>query len=590
MQLAESMSETPIRVIVIDDEPVVRQYLEVALTEFNCTVELFDSCQAGLTRCETVDFDLVFVDKNLPDGTGMDVCEKLANADCKVALITGYANLNSAVEALRYGVSEYFIKPIDINDLEARVSRMYQLLNLERSNRELVRTLQVKCTALEEVATRDPVTGLCNHRYFQDRMASEISRRRRGDGFTVAEIAIDRFSAVNKLVGHQEGDRVLKWVAQFISAEIEQGEVELLVGCNALVSRLGGDVFGVLLPDMALSTAAARLQGLRERLNSRCPKDFPEITISIGMAQFPEDGADQDALHHACEVALRTAKRAGGDSLISYRRSDDDPSGAAAKQLERVRALGRSLTSGSFRFVYQPIVDAESWKPIAYEALCRPTDATFAHVGELIETTARAGRLEELGGVLRRICVEPIGSIPQECLLFVNLHPQDLSGELLFHDNSPLHPFARQIVLEITETEAIHDFEEAWRRLAELRKRGYRIALDDFGAGYSGFNSLARLEPDFVKLDMAIVRNIQAGSRAARLTRHIREFCEVEGITTIAEGVETWEELQVLRGLGIRYFQGYLFAKPASPFCKIVERGETVSTICENDSQEKRTG
>lgn len=584
------MPKSPIRVIVIDDEPVVRQYLEVALTEFDCTVELFDSCRTGLERCETVDFDLVFVDKNLPDGTGMDVCEKLATADCKVALITGYANLNSAVEALRYGVAEYFIKPIDINDLEARVARMCHMLQLERSNRELVASLRDKCTALEQLATKDPTTGLCNHSYFQDRISSEIARRRGREGFTLAEIAVDRFSMVNKQVGHLEGDRILQWVARFISGEEGSQTSEPIVGRNALVSRLGGDVFGVLLPDASRSTAAARLHRLRTHLNECRPGNGPEITVSIGVAQFPEDGQDQDALHHACEVALRTAKRAGGDDLISYRRSDDEPGEAAAKELECVRALGRSLVNHSFKFMYQPIVDVVSWKPMAYEALCRPTDSGFAHVGELFETTARAGRLEELGSILRSLCIAPVKDIPKDCLLFVNLHPQDLAGNSLFADGSPLHPLANQIVLEITETEAIEDYDRAGRRLEELRKRGYRIALDDFGAGYSGFNSLARLEPDYVKLDMAIVRNIRAGSRAARLTRHIREFCEVEGITTIAEGVETWEELEVLKGLGIRHFQGYLFAKPAPPFCQIASKTTVEPSALELKAVADRTG
>ncbi len=566
------MISPPVRVVVIDDEPVVRQYLEVALSDLGCSVELFDSCRAGLERCDKVDFDICFVDKNLRDGTGMAICEKLENHDCKVALITGYANLNSAVEAMRHGVAEYFLKPIDINDLEARLTRMTHVLRLERSNRALLASLRDKCDALEQLATRDPVTGLSNYAHFQDRVAAEIARRGGREVFTVVQIAIDRFSDVNRQLGHIEGDRTLKRVANLLAAG---GGKPPVLGKQDLISRLGGDVFGLLLPETIRSAAAVKMQRLRQVLSALCPEEeAPKLTVSIGLASFPEDGEDQDALHRACEVALRTAKRAGGDSLISYRHSDADPNRGAVRELERVRALGRSLANRSFRFVYQPIVDVSEWRPMAYEALCRPTDETFQHVGELIETSARAGRLEDLGKVLRAMAIEPLARLAEGCLLFVNLHPQDLLGSSLFEEDSPLHTVADRLVLEITETEAIEDYERARKRLAELRARGYRIALDDFGAGYSGFNSLARLEPDFVKLDMEIVRGIASGSRAARLTRHIREFCEVEQIATIAEGVETWQELEVLRALGIRYFQGFLFAKPVAPFGPIVEQRE----------------
>jgi diguanylate cyclase (GGDEF)-like protein len=560
---------SPHRVIVIDDEPVVRQYLQVALTDMGCHVEVFDSQESGLKRCDTVDFDVVFVDKNLPDGTGLSICQKLSQSDCKVALITGYANLSSAVEAMRLGVAEYFIKPIDLDDLEARLLRMLEVQKLERENRALLDTLKAQCRALEEVATRDPLTGLFNHTHFIDRIRSEIARGRSETHFAVALIALDRFSEVNRAVGTLEGDAILREVGQLLGGGRLESSANALgvVEVQDVAGRVGGDTFSLLLPGASRGAAARKLQRLRSRLCQSVTCSGARLSASVGLAQYPEDGADAQALLTAAHAALETAKGAGGDTLICYRQGAPDDPHTAAGEVRRVRALGRSLTNTSFRFVYQPIVDIRRWEPLAYEALCRPTDEDFAHVGELLETAGRTGRLEELGRTLRRLAIQPLPELAAGCLMFINIHPQDLFGPSLVAGDSPLHSVADRIVLEITETQAIGDFAQARTRLQQLRSLGYRVAIDDFGAGYSGFNSLALLEPDFVKLDMGIVRGIRAGTRAARLTRHVREFCEGEEISVIAEGVETHDELNVLRALGIRYLQGYVFARPAAPFC-----------------------
>lgn len=557
------------KIVVIDDEPVVRQYLDLALTDMGCEVEVFGGLQEGLERCATVDFDVAFVDKNLADGNGLDLCRQLADQDCKVALITGYANLSSAVEAMRLGAAEYFVKPLDIDDLEARLHRMMSSLQLERENESLLAQLKQKCQALEEVATRDPLTGLLNHSHFVESLRSEVSRSRPGDRLSLALIALDRFSEVNERIGTQPADDILRHFGRLLSGRANGGDsppqssrIQKLQLCG----RLGGDTFSVLMPRCSRSETASAMQRLRERVAREVPNG-EGLSLSIGIAEYPEDGADAECLLRATAGALESAKSAGGDSILCYR--DDDPKrqAAAAREVQLARALSRSLANASFRFVYQPIVDTKTWQPLAYEALCRPADEDFRHVGEVLEAAARTGRIEELGIVLRALAAEPIEQLPPDQLLFINIHPQDLNSPKLGGEGSPLHPIASRVVLEITETEALPDFDQAHHQVKRLQQMGYRVAIDDFGAGYAGFNSLALLEPDFVKLDMAIVRGIRAGTRAARLTRHVREFCEAEGMQVIAEGVETVEEFSVLSDIGIRYLQGYLLARPAPPFC-----------------------
>lgn len=571
------------RVIVVDDEPVVRQFLQIALSDLGCLVETYATCEEGVKRAQSCDFDVAFIDKNLPDGSGLTICQQLADANCKVALVTGYANLTSAVEAMRHGVADYFTKPIDLDDLTARLERMMTQLHLERSNRELVRELQEKCNELERVAARDPTTGLFNHSYFQSQVDAEVERSRGKQRFSIAFIAVDRFATVNEQVGHTGGDRVLSAIGGLLSPSTstpsEAPGVQRAIGVQDIVCRLGGDTFAVILPGASRAVAATRLRVFKSALTDHQFGDgLPVLTASVGVAQYPEDGENRRSLLQAAERALGQAKSLGGDNILCFEPDIDGPRSNA--EVRAIRALGALLANRSVRFVYQPIVSVTDRAPIAYEALCRPTSPAYRHVGELLDASARTGRIVELGKMMRSVAIKPLTDLRSECRLFVNVHPQELEGGALLEDWE-MHEVANRIVLEITETDQIADYELARGRIRTLRQMGYRVALDDFGAGYQGFNSLAMLEPDFVKLDMGIVRGITDDSRAARLVRHVREFCDGEGILTIAEGVETLEEFQTLRGLGIELMQGYLFAKPADPFCGIELPGERVTVAAQ---------
>jgi EAL domain-containing protein (putative c-di-GMP-specific phosphodiesterase class I) len=290
--------------------------------------------------------------------------------------------------------------------------------------------------------------------------------------------------------------------------------------------------------------------------------------MTAGFACYPEDGRDREALLDAASLALRAGKREGGDTLISYTPAlgTQDHSGVT-QATAAAKAMARSLQQGSFSFVYQPIVNVRENKLFAYEALCRPTDPGFRGVGELLETAVRTGRIRELGRALRRRVIEPMAQLPADCALFVNLHPQDLGDDPLLESEQHLLPWAHRIVLEVTETEAIRDYERARARIHALRAAGFRVALDDLGSGYSSLNLLAELEPDFVKLDMGLVRGLQKAGRTARLVQHLIEFCRGEGFVTVAEGIETREEYSAVSELGVDLVQGYLFARPAPPFC-----------------------
>lgn len=216
---------------------------------------------------------------------------------------------------------------------------------------------------------------------------------------------------------------------------------------------------------------------------------------------------------------------------------------------------------------FQPIVDAgQNNKIYGYEALMRTHEPALSTPESLLTAAERLDCLEPLGRRVRELAAEGFRRAPPETLLFVNLHARDLLDTDLYEPDSPLMQVAHRVVLEITERTPIDDVKDVQARVAVLRFHGFRIALDDLGAGYAGLSSFVALEPDIVKLDMSLVRGIHTSLVKQRLVSSILNVCHDLGIKVVVEGVEEIEECAMMQGMGCEYMQGYLFAKPSRPF------------------------
>jgi EAL domain-containing protein (putative c-di-GMP-specific phosphodiesterase class I) len=215
---------------------------------------------------------------------------------------------------------------------------------------------------------------------------------------------------------------------------------------------------------------------------------------------------------------------------------------------------------------YQPIVRVADRSLFGYEALLRSEEKALPHPGAVLDAAERLGRLDELGQKIRAAACVPIPNAPPDAVFFVNLHAHDLMDPTLLSSKSPLSAVAHRVVLEITERASLDHVKDVRATIATLRRNGFRIAIDDLGAGYAGLTSFATLEPDFVKLDMALVRDVDRNQTKEKLVKSMTTLCRELGITVVAEGVETREECAVLVQVGCDFLQGYLFAKPGKPF------------------------
>src|SRR6266700_3099858 len=215
---------------------------------------------------------------------------------------------------------------------------------------------------------------------------------------------------------------------------------------------------------------------------------------------------------------------------------------------------------------YQPIVSWNTKSVIAYEALVRNEEPTLRAPPDMFEAAERLGRLRELGRIIRDRVAQTMIDVPTEGEIFVNVHALELDDDSLFSTSSPLSAVAKRVVLEITERAPLERIKDVNGRVAQLRAIGYRIAVDDLGAGYAGLTSFAQLEPEVVKVDMSLIRGLDQSPTKQKLLRSMVGLCRDLDIKMIAEGIETIEERDTLVRLGGDLCQGYLFARPGRAF------------------------
>jgi EAL domain-containing protein (putative c-di-GMP-specific phosphodiesterase class I) len=268
------------------------------------------------------------------------------------------------------------------------------------------------------------------------------------------------------------------------------------------------------------------------------------------------------------ETLVRTVERAARlYRLAQTKRQAIELFGESSGESERVgletnfeRALKRMWIA------FQPIVRASDRTIFGYEALLRSDEPSMLGPGPILHAAERLGALDRLGRAVRQRAADSMSPAHRSYTLFVNLHPQDLLDPDLHDEHAALTSIAGRVVLEITERAAITDVENARAKVTGLRDRGFRIAIDDLGAGYAGLNSFALLEPEFVKLDMTLIRDVDSSTVKQKLVKSLASLCKDMGLYVIAEGVETPEERDAVVDLGCDLLQGYLFARPGPAF------------------------
>lgn len=271
----------------------------------------------------------------------------------------------------------------------------------------------------------------------------------------------------------------------------------------------------------------------------------------------PVDGAQMLAIARRATRLTRLARlQRWGGQLVSGQAPSGEPT-----RLGRDAQLAKALST--LWLAHQPIVGAESGDVVGHEVLMRFDDPTLKGPPGLLELAEACGRLPAVGRLVRQHAARSPALAASDRLLFVNLHATDLADESLRSRTAPLTKIASQVVLEITERARLENVEGVAEILAELRSLGFRLAVDDLGAGYSGLSSLTLLEPEFIKIDMSLVRDIDSIPAKRRIVSSLVALARELGMIVVSEGVETAAERQVLADLGSHLLQGYLLGRPS---------------------------
>jgi len=413
---------------------------------------------------------------------------------------------------------------------------------------------------IRHMANHDALTGLPNRNLFQDRLTQAVARSKRGTS-TAALLCLDldRFKNVNDISGHDVGDELLRQVAQRLTNSVRADDT---------VARLSGDEFAIIQVGVAHPDGPAILA---DRLVKNLAQPFEigghQVTIStsLGISLYPGDGEDDEELLRAADTALYRAKAAGRGT---YRFFEAEMDVRLQERRWMERELRQALAQQQLDLHYQPLVDCKSVTLLGFEALARWKHAErgFISPADFIPLAEECGLILPLGSwVLRRACRDAM-TWPGDTIVAVNLSPaqfrhNDIVREVLNVLDETGLP-AHRLELEITEGVLIDDTERVLETLSALKDAGVRLSLDDFGTGYSSLSYLQRFPFDKIKIDRSFVAELGNNRDSMAIVRAVIALGHSLHITVTAEGVETQQQLALLRSENCDQAQGFLIGTP----------------------------
>ena len=416
---------------------------------------------------------------------------------------------------------------------------------------------------LVDHAYHDSLTGLPNRRLGRDRLSSAACRAERAKGhMAVLWIDLDRFKQINDRYGHPVGDAVLQKAALRLGARLR--------ACDTL-ARMGGDEFMAIVEEISSREAAETLAAeLLDMLAT--PMQIGEleiqITASIGISLFPEDGRSVDSLAQHADQAMYAAKF-GCCGLLSFSPEMDR---VPAQRRELEEEMRQALETGSFRVVYQPLCQPDGTLD-GFEALLRFESPSLGPVppSRFIPIAEETQLIIPLGEwVLRQVCVQNrvwqqagLATVPIAVNISALQFSRDDFADGVAEILEETGEAGANLVLELTESIVMHDFEESARQMKRLKRLGVRIAIDDFGTGYSSLSYLHRLPIDILKIDGSFMENLNEPEGTRPIVEAVLSMGNTLGLRVVAEGVETEAQLDTLQKCGCGVIQGYYFSKPA---------------------------
>jgi diguanylate cyclase (GGDEF)-like protein len=596
--MPELSGARPIDVLLVEDNRGDARLIELMVAQApRGLLELatVDNLTAGIAYLQSRTTDVLLLDLGLPESTGLDTLKKVLAAVPAPPAVVALSSLSDeeiAVQAVQLGAQDYLIKgqldaaallravryALERSQARQALQRAHDELDqrvMERTH-ELANTIEALHAEIAErkqaderiryMAHYDALTGLPNRALLQDRINQAIARAHRTNTRVgVLFIDLDDFKNINDSLGHHIGDRLLQLVA---------GRLQMSVREEDSVARLGGDEFVLSLPLLDDSGDAAQVA--RKVLDAftqpfAVEDHLLDVSASIGISVYPDDGADMETLMRTADTAMYHAKEMGRGNFQFFTAALNS---AVQERLVVGKRLRRALAHDEFVLHYQPQVDIRTGITFSAEALLRwqPPGKPPIACGAFIAHAEESGLIVPIGAwVLRQACKQLRAwhdAGRPELKMAVNLSPRQLEesnfcalvGQVL--DEAGIS--GQSLELEITEGTLMRHSKCNLATLVKLSDMGVRLSVDDFGTGYSSLAYLQRFPVHALKIDQSFVRNIGTDPNAGALITAIVAMADSLRLTVIAEGVETKPQLQFLRSRGCPAAQGFYFS-PAVP-------------------------
>jgi diguanylate cyclase (GGDEF)-like protein len=545
--------------------------------------------QETYAAASAASLDAFFLMREVRDAHGVIVDFKIVDANLRAAQMTGSTKQQLCVSTLcglipdarDNGMLAHLVQVMHVGGMHERewqssVPRLgarwlhQQVVAVQGGIVAIVRDISERKLAEERMlhlAHHDTLTGLPNRSLIAERLDGTIAQARRsGASVLVAFIDLDGFKLVNDGLGHNAGDELLKVVAERMSDCLRAGDT---------VGRFGGDEFVLLLNQPgAVLDAAPVLERVREAVLQSVSVSGQEVQVScsIGVAVYPDDGGDAETLLMNADAAMYRAKELGKNNCQFYTR---EMNASIEEKLVLLEGLRNALEQGQLRLVYQPKVDLRTGRIFGVEALVRWEHPEHGVIGpdRFIPLAEESGMIVALGDwVLRTACAQNRawqdgGLAPLR--ISVNVSPRQFEDPQLVQrvrralDDSGLAP--AWLELEVTEGVIMRDLQQAVAKMAEVRAMGVSLSIDDFGTGYSSLSALKSFPISTLKIDKSFVRDLGRSSGDEAIASSIIGLAHRLKLRVIAEGVETEQQRSFLRDNGCDEMQGYLFSRPLPP-------------------------
>jgi diguanylate cyclase (GGDEF)-like protein len=558
------MSQAPSKgiAIIADDEDVGRMLLEESVAAAGLTCLSFADGGAALAAARENDAKIVLLDIDMPVLDGNEVCRQLRAeprfSAVPIVIVTGHQDSAAVRRAFEAGATDFISKPVNWALLPHRLE--YILRNAAAAEH------------IERLAYYDTLTELPNRRRCIDLLGSMFrAAERASESVAVVYLDLNNFKRVNDTFGHSVGDEVLLTVASRLMSTLAAFAAH---HPDVLVARFGGDEFVV-------AVRGAQARAVAHTIAAACSDAFVEPIVydslefysapSIGIAVYPDDGADVDTVLKHADIAMYQAKSGAAGPIAVYAPA---MSNRLQHWLELEAKLRRAVDNDLLTLVYQPKFSLEDNRLVGVEALVRWCDDEYGDIPptRFVEIAEDSGLILDMSAwVMRAACRQVRSWLDRGLRIPVAIN---CSGKELLHGD-PARVLETEaaaagiptslIEIEITESLLVKDSVAVKSVLHRFRQLGCRIALDDFGTGYSSLAYITRFPPDRIKIDKAFVRDVDRSASDAAIANAILSLAASLNLTVTAEGVERPGQLEWLRARGCHEVQGYLLSPPLAP-------------------------